>query len=405
MPSEHARHWTLDPRVDFLNHGSYGAAPRVVMEAQRTWQAQLEAEPVRFMAEAYEAGLDGARRVLGAFVGADADDLAFVTNATSGVNTVLRSLRFAPGDELLTTGHAYNAVRNAMEYAAERNGARVVVAEVPFPIASAAAVKEAILAATTPRTRLAVLDHVTSATALVLPVAELVAEMAARGIETLVDGAHAPGMLELELDSLGATYYAGNLHKWVCAPKGAGFLWVTRSRQPAIRPLVISHGATSPRTDRSRFRLEFDWVGTNDPSAWLAVPTALDFGASLLPAGWPALRQRNRDLALEARDLLLAAIGSNPPAPDDMIGSMATIPLPWEAEPGTVDDVDLYGDPLSRALRASGIQAMVTPWPQRPDGRPWRRLLRTSAAAYNDRSQFERLASVLPGLLAAPLPR
>jgi isopenicillin-N epimerase len=401
MPSEHARHWALDPSVDFLTHGTYGATPRVVLDVQQAWRDQLEEEPVRFLVEAFEPAMDDARRTLGTFVGADPDDVAFVSNATAGVNTVLRSLRFAPGDELLTLDHAYNAVRNALAFAAERDGARVVVAEVPFPIGAPEEVRQAVLAAVTERTRLLVIDHVTSATALVLPVEPLIAELAERGIDTLIDGAHAPGMLDLDIESLGAAFYAGNLHKWVCAPKGAGFLWVRRDRQAAVRPLVISHGANSPRTDRSRFRLEFDWQGTGDPSPWLSLPAAIEFGASLLPGGWPALLERNRALALDARDLLASAIRVEAPAPDAMIGSMASLPLPWEREPGTDRDVELYGDKVHGALLAAGIQVAVVPWPLRPQGTRWRRLLRVSAAAYNDRSQYERLATLLPAILAA----
>jgi isopenicillin-N epimerase len=401
MPSEHARHWTLDPSVEFLNHGSFGATPRVVLEAQQEWRDRLEAEPVRFMVTELEPALDRARAALGAFVGAEPEDLAFVPNATTGVNAVLTSLQFAPGDELLTTDHEYNAVRNAMEHVAQRGGARVITAGVPFPIGSADEALEAVLSSVTPRTRLAVLDHVTSATALVLPVGRLVAELATRGIDTLVDGAHAPGMLDLRVEELGAAYYAGNLHKWVCAPKGAAFLWVRRDRQAVVRPLTISHGANSPRLDRSRFQLEFGWTGTTDPTAWLAVPDAIEFGERLLDGGWPALRDRNRALVLEARDLVGAALGGEAAAPDAMIGSMASIPLPWERTPGAVQGVDLYGDAVHGALLEAGFQTMVTPWPQRPEAGPWRRLIRLSAAAYNDRAQFERLAAILPGVVAA----
>ena len=401
MPSEHAHHWPLDPRMDFLNHGSYGATPRVVLEAQQTWRLQLEHEPVRFMVERLEPAFDEARATLGTFLGAAPDDLVFLTNATTGVNTVLRSLRFEPGAELLTTDHEYNAVRNALDYVAAQWNARVVTATVPFPIASPAEAVAAVLAAVTPRTRLAVLDHVTSATGLVLPVAELVAGLTERGVDTLIDGAHAPGMVQLDVAGLGAAYYTGNLHKWVCAPKGSAFLWVRPDRQTGIRPLVISHGANSPRHDRSRFRLEFDWLGTTDPSAWLAVPAAIDFGASLLDGGWPALRARNRALALEARGLLAAAIGAEPPAPEEMIGSMASLSLGWASQPGTEADADLYGDAVHGPLLAAGFQTMIAPWPQRPQGRRWQRLLRLSAAAYNDRAQYERLAAILPGILAS----
>jgi isopenicillin-N epimerase len=373
MRSEHAPHWKLDPTVTFLNHGSFGATPLRVLEEQDAWRARLEMEPVRFMVETLEPALDEARATLGRFINADPDDLAFLPNATTGCNTVLRSLRLEPGDELLTIDHEYNAVRNAMAFVAERAHARVVTAPVPFPLASEEEIIEPILAAVTPRTRLAVLDHVTSATALVLPAARLVQELSRRGVDTLVDGAHAPGMVDVDLAALGATYYTGNLHKWVCAPKGAAFLWVRRDRQPDVRPLVISHGANSPRSDRSRFRLELDWQGTVDPTAWLAVPSALAFGESLLPGGWPA--------------------------PDSAIGSMAAIPLPWESSPIAVQGVDLYGDAVHGALLAAGIQVMVTPWPQRPEGERWRRIVRVSAAAYNDFSEFEQLARELATIL------
>ena len=399
MASEHARHWLLDPAVDFLNHGSFGATPRPVMDAQTRWRALMEREPVRFMVEAFEPALDAARAALGAFVGADADELAFVTNATAGCNAVLRSLDFSPGDELLTTDHAYNAVRNAMQHVADRSGARVVTVELPFPLSGPDEAMERILAAVTPRTRLAVLDHVTSATAVVLPIQRLVSALDDRGVETLVDGAHAPGMLELDVGRIGAAYYTGNLHKWVCAPKGCGFLWVRPDRQAAIHPLVISHGANMPLEGRSRFRREFDWQGTSDPGAWLSVPAALEFGASLLPGGWDELRSRNHALALEARDLLCAAVGTPQPIPDEMVGCMASVPLAWEREPASVQGVNLYGDRVHGALLEAGIQVMVTPWPQRPEGRRWRRLVRASAAAYNDRAQMERLASVLTAVL------
>lgn len=401
MPSEFAHHWTLDPRVDFLNHGSFGATPRPVLEAQQAWRARIEAEPVRFFARDYQSAIDDARMDLGIFVGANPDDLAFVPNATGGTNAVLRSLRFAPGDELLTTDHAYNAARNTLEYVADRDGARVVVAPVPFPLDSADQVVEAFKAAVTPRTRLALVDHITSATALVFPVETLVRMLTARGIETLVDGAHAPGTLPLQVESIGATYYTANLHKWVCAPKGAGFLWVRPDRQQAVRPLAISHGANSPRADRSRFRVEFDWTGTADPSAYLAVPEAIRFGEGLLPGGWEALRMRNRALAMAGGRLLHEALESDLAAPEGMLGSMVSVPLPPETRPGRVQGVDLYDDPVHAHLVARGLQVMITPWPQRPDAGPWRRLVRISAAAYNELDQYRRLADALPGALAA----
>jgi len=397
MPSEFAHHWTLDPGIDFLNHGSFGATPKPVLAAQAAWRERIEAEPVRFFARDYEAALDEARLVLAGFVGADADDLAFVPNATAGVNTVLRSLRFDSGDELLTTDHAYNAAKNALEFVAARDGARVVIAQVAFPGSSPDGAVEAILAAVTPRTRLAMVDHITSATALVLPIERIVRELEARGVDTLVDGAHAPGAVSLEIGAIGAAYYTANLHKWTCAPKGSAFLWVRPDRQAAIRPLAISHGANTPRPGRSRFRVEFDWTGTADPTAYLAVPDAIAFGNGLIPGGWPALRRRNHELALAGGTMLRNAIGATPAAPDDMLGSMVSVPLPVEAGPGKVQGVALYDDPVHAYLIERGIQVMVTPWPQRPDGGPWRRLVRISAAAYNDLAQYRRLADALTG--------
>ncbi len=273
MPSEFRPLWPLDPTVDFMNHGTFGATPTAVLDAQAAIRQRMEREPIAFFSRDLEGLLDEARGALGTFVGADPDDLAFVDNATTAVNAVLRWLPLHAGDELLTTDHEYNACRNVLAAAAATAGARVVTVPLPFPVIGPEDVLDRVLAAVTPRTRLAVVDHVTSATALAFPVDELVAELSARGVDTLVDGAHAPGMLDVQLDRLGAAYYAGNLHKWVCAPKGAAFIHVRRDRQDSFHPLVVSHGANSERTDRSRFRLESDWTGTRDPSAWLAVPT------------------------------------------------------------------------------------------------------------------------------------
>jgi isopenicillin-N epimerase len=382
-------HWTLDPEVRFLNHGSFGACPKPVLAEQEELRARIEREPVLFLARELEQRLDEVRSSLAPFLGVAPEDVVPVSNATTGVNAVLRSLELRPGDEILLTDHGYNACRNTAEFVAEREGARVTVARVPFPLRTGDEVLEAVFAAVGPRTVLALLDHVTSPTGIVFPIAELVAGLRERGVETLVDGAHAPGMLPLDLRALDAAYYTGNLHKWVCAPKGAAFLHVRRDLQRRIRPQVLSHGANSPRSDRSRFLLEFDFTGTDDPTAFLCVPACLRFLGGLFPGGWEELRRRNRELVLRARGLLCESLGVQPPAPESMIGSLATVPLPDGAPAARPDAFAI--DPLQRALfERHRIEVPVFPWPAPP-----RRFVRVSAAAYNAMPEYEALAGAL----------
>ncbi len=390
--TERARAFALDPQRTFLNHGSFGASPREVLEDQARWRARMEREPVEFFVGAWERELDLARGELARFLGAHSDDLAFVCNATHGVNTVLRSLEFETGAELLSTSHEYNASRNALEFVAARAGARVVTAAVPFPIASPEQVVEALLEKLSPRTKLALVDHVTSPTGLVFPIQRIVTELQGRGIDVLVDGAHGPGMTALDLDELGACYYTGNCHKWLCAPKGAAFLHVRRDRQARVRPLAISHGANSARSDRSRFRLEFDFQGTQDPSAWLAIPSALRFLEGRFPGGWSELREHNRRLALSGREQLCRALGVSAPAPDSMIGSLASVLLPGShRRKGRVYDDALQDELVERF----GIQVPVFFWPALGQ-----RLLRISAQVYNREEQYIELARALAQLLA-----
>lgn len=389
-------HWALDPAITFLNHGSFGACPLPVLEKQQLFRSQMEAEPVRFFALELEDLLDQARQTLAEFVGADVADLAFVPNATTGVNAVLRSLCFPlgnarplqAGDELLTTNHEYNASRNALDFVAQYSGATVVVAPIPFPIESPAQIVAAILEKVSDRTRLVLVDHVTSQTGMVFPLTELVPALTQRHIEVLVDGAHAPGMVNLNLKELGVSYYTGNCHKWLCAPKGSAFLYVRQDLQPGVRPLVISHGANSPRRDRSFFHLEFDWMGTSDPTPYLCVPTAIEFMGSLLPQGWLGLMAHNRSMALAARQALAQQLGVLPPCPESLIGSMAVLPLP-------------QGDASwlqSRLLQQFKIEVPIIPWQEEA---PSNRLLRISAQIYNTATDYDELGQALLTLMAA----
>ena len=391
MPDVLHAAWALDPTITFLNHGSFGACPHAVLEAQHQWRSRMEAEPVRFFTRDLEAFLDEARTAVAAFVGAEPESLAFVPNATAGVNAVLRSLRFDPGDEILVTDHAYNACRNAVEFVAERAGARVVVARVPFPLRAPDDVVAAVLAAVGSRTRLALLDHVTSPTGIIFPIAALVAALAARGVDVLVDGAHAPGMLPLDVRAIGAAYYVGNCHKWLCSPKGAGFLAVRADRRDRIRPVSISHGANSPRTDRSRFLLEFDWTGSDDPTPYLCVPAAIRCVGALVPGGWPEVMARNRALVLDAQATLARALGVDVPVPREMIGALATLPLP-PLPPGVVADTL-----QDRLLERHRIEVPVFPWPTSGD-----RVVRVSAQLYNTAGDYARLVDALQNLLDPP---
>jgi isopenicillin-N epimerase len=383
------RHWLLDPSVIFLNHGSFGACPIPVLQYQTELRQRMERQPVQFFVRDLEGLLDEARAALGVFLGAPAHDLAWVPNATTAVNAVLRSLSFDPGDELLTTDHEYNACRNVLDLVASHAGARVVVANLPFPVAGPGQVLQAVMDRVTARTRIALIDHVTSQTGLVLPIEALVRGLRARGVETLVDAAHAPGMLPLDVAAIGAAWYTGNCHKWICAPKGAAFLYTRPDMQARTRPTVTSHGANSTRTDRSRYLVEFDWVGTDDPTAVLSVPEAIRFMGQLMPGGWPAIRETNHQLALRGRDVLCNALDIDPPCPDDMIGSLASLPLP--DGDGALSTSPLYADPLQDLLlQQFHIEVPVVPWPKPPQ-----RLIRISGQVYNRDGDYEQLGQAL----------
>lgn len=383
--------WALDPAVSHLNHGSFGAAPVPVLEAGRRLRREMEANPTRFMLETYQPLLDESRRRLAEYTGADPEGLVFVNNATAGVNAVLRSLEpeWRAGDEIVITDHTYNACRNAAQVSASRTGAAVKTARLPYPIAEPGQVTEGVMAAVTDRTRLVMLDAVTFSSAIAAPLREIVSRLEPE-TAVLVDAAHAPGMIDCNVTEIGASYVAANCHKWMCAAKGAGFLYVRPDRRERIYAAVISHGYNGawPSTG-GRLHQQFDWTGTDDPAAWLTVPVAIDAMASLQPDGWEGVRRSNRELCLRGRDLLVEALGIPPPAPDEMLGSIASFPLPGRA--GTDDGAAQVFDPLMARLRSEwNIEVPVFAHLDPPQ-----RLLRISAQQYNHPAEYERLAEAL----------
>ncbi len=370
--------WGLEPDFLTLNHGSYGATPRAVLAAQDRWRKQMEAQPTRFFFLELPTALREAAATLARFLGAQAEDVVFVPNATTGANAVLRSLRLEAGDEVLHASHVYNAVRNTLIYVAEQAGARVVSAEVPFPRPQAETILKNIEQAITGRTRIAVIDHITSPSGLVLPVHEIVRLCHAAGVPVLVDGAHGPGQVALDLPAIDADWYVGTCHKWLSAPKGCGFLHARADRRADLHPVTISHGYGGG------FTAEFDWTGTTDPSAYLSLPAALAFFERL---GGAALMARNRQLAAEATSLLASALRTEIGAVPEMAGSMGLVRLPLGLDPTRSQAVR-----IRQALQAVRVDSPVHPLA----GALW---LRLSAYAYNEIDDYERLAELLPTVL------
>lgn len=384
------RAWVLDEQVVFLNHGSFGACPSAVLDHQHALRLQLEREPVRFFVRELEGLWDEARTFVARFVGCQPRDLVSVPNATTGVNAVLQSLELEAGDEILLFDQAYPACHNAVADTCARRRVKACVVPTGFPPPDDDTILEAVLSRVTKRTRLALLDHVASPTGTIFPVERLVPVLQARGVRVLIDGAHAPGMIPLDLDALGADYYVGNCHKWLCAPKGAGFLHVAHGHRAGTHPVVVSLGYRTSRRGRSVFASEFGWTGTHDPTAFLSVPFAVDYVGKLHPDGWPGIRVRNHALMREALRVVSAALGLEAWEHDGWFGSMAALPLPdregHEPEPGGVDPWQ------DRLFEDHAIEVPVITWPRHPA-----RLIRLSAHLYNDLGDYESLAAALSG--------
>jgi isopenicillin-N epimerase len=372
------REFRLEEGTAFLNHGSFGAPPGVVLEAAERWRSRLEANPDVFFREVLPPALREAAAALARFVGAQAQDLVFVENATAGVNAVLRSLAFSPGDEILASSHVYGAVRQAIRHVCERSGASFVEAAVPLPVPDDETLLSVLAERMTQRTRLLVLDHIASPTGLVFPIERLARLARARGARVLVDGAHAPGQVALDIPALGVDWYVGNCHKWLFAPRGCGFLWAEAGAQRELHPLAISH-------DYGRgFVPEFEWTGTRDPAAWLAVVDSIRFFEAL---GAERVRAHGHELALAAATRIARAWDTILDGPAALHGSMMAIRFPERLCRGLAKDREGARQLMSLLIAEQRVVVAVMPI----GSALWARI---SASVYNTPSDYERLASL-----------
>lgn len=379
--------WALDDDMIFLNHGAYGATPRELFAAQDEWRARMEAQPVRFFMNDLPGLIRESATALAAFVDAPAMRTVLLENATSGINAVLRSLKFAPGDRIVTTDHVYNAVRNTMRFAAERSGATVIEAPVALPLRDSADIVRAVEAAIDERTKLVVIDHIASPSALRFPVRDVVRLCRSYAIPVLVDGAHAPGHIDLSVADIDADWYVGNAHKWLCAPKGLAFL-TARESAAEIHPTTISHAYGQG------FAAEFGKIGTRDPSSWLCAGAAIDFHRRL---GGSQLRHRNASLAKAASLRLADELGTDLAGPPAEFDAMVSIRLPGDFAATAENAAEIR----NRLWDDHRVEALVVALA----GSLW---LRLSAHAYNDEEDFTPLPAMLRATLAAtgtPTPR
>jgi len=389
---EPARHG-LDPGVTMLNGASYGCVPAVVRDAQHELARRIELDPVRFYKHDLERYCDHARQAIARLVNCDAGDLALMPNGTFAVSSVLLSLGLGPGDEVVVTDHEYQATVNELGRVCAATGARVVTARLPFPRITPEAACDAVVSSITDRTRLVVCSHITSATSLVLPIGAIIERARAKGVDVLVDGAHGPGQVPIDLHSWRPAYYAASCHKWLGASKGTGFLYADPGRQKRLKPAVLSCRTHAVRPERKAFLCDFDYVGTEDRTGNLVLPVAIEHLSHQHPGGLIGLQQRNSAVAIAGARRVADAAGIGTLAPESMTASMVSIPLP--VPEGGVQPGAVYDDQLWDRLRLEhSIQAPA--WGL-PGVHP--RLMRVSCQWYNTPEDFDRLASVLPGLL------
>lgn len=392
--SDYSELWGISKGVVFLNHGSFGACPKEVLKFQAGVRKHLEEEPMRFFLRESDALLLKSRKILADFVGANADDLVFVPNVTAGVNTVFRSLKFKKNSRILITNHTYFACRNTVLHIAGKYGLKVDIADIRFPVRSEDDVVDDILSAVHENTCIALIDHVTSPTGLVFPVKRIVDELKKLGIDTLVDGAHSPGMIPLDINDIGAAYFTGNCHKWICSPKGAGFLVVREDHQADIFPLSVSHLPGDAYTEMTEFQYRFSWSGTSDVSPYISVGESIRYMNGLMKGGWPAIMKHNRTLALKAREILCRYLETAPPCPESMIGTLAAVHLPDDNQI-FYKDSPVFEPLYQQLISKYNIEAVTMYWPLFP-----KRLLRISAQLYNCEEDYVYLAEAVKSILS-----
>ncbi len=385
MYSDKVKFWGLDQATTFLNHGSFGASPLLILEKQTELRREMEAQAVKYFIRDLEPRWDEARMKTAKFLGSKTENLVFVKNTTMGVNTIFRSIQLGKGDEVVITSHEYGACVNAIKHYAQLKGFGVKMASVPFPIGKDDEVVSAVLKEITSKTKLVFIDHITSSTGMIFPVEKVIAECKEKNILVFIDGAHAPGMLDLKLDALGADYYVGNCHKWICSPKGSAIMYVSPEKQNEIQPLQISHNY-----DKSNeWSKQFFWPGTDDYSAYLCVPDSIEFMGKLFSGGWKELRNHNRDLILAGRKLVADACGTLLLCPDNMIGAMADILVgPASVPKSGFNHITELQETLFSKYRIE-LPVFLFPWNE-PNA-----YIRISAQAYNHISQYEYLAEAL----------
>lgn len=386
-----AAQFMLDPEIVYLNHGSFGACPRSVIEAQQAHRDRVEADAMRFYIYDLWPEVDRSREALGTLINADPADLVFVSNATSAVATVIANIDLNTGDEVIVNRFEYPACINNLRRACERAGAKLIIVDLPWNPIDEDSVVDAIMSKVNDRTKLVMFSLITSATAVRLPVERLIRELSAKGVETLLDAAHGPGCVPMDVMAWNPTYCTGNAHKWLCAPKGCAFLYVQRELQSGFRPLVLSNDAYDlepaiERSKRSAFNHEFDYMGTDDRTAIMTVADSIGVLGSFFEGGIDELMRRNRALCLQARDLLCDAFGTEPTVPDSMLGPLAVIDIP---APG-MSPRELR----ERLMSEYRIESMIVPNPS--GNMP---MIRVSPQVYNSIEQYQHTSDAIRSIV------